>query len=50
MIIRFTKEELEWLVQEPGHWRIREDCPEDVREVLTEKFNRLYSQAGGHMN
>ena len=45
-MIRFTKEELEWLVQEPGHWHIREDCPEDVREVLTEKFRRLYLDLG----
>ena len=45
-MIRFTKEELDWLVQEPGHWHIREDCPEDVREVLTEKFHRLYLDLG----
>ena len=45
-MIKFTEEELEWIVREPLNWHIKDGCPEDIRETLERKLKLLYEEDG----
>lgn len=46
MILRFTEEEMEWIIKEPFNWHIKDGCPNEIAESLERKLRNLYQKDG----
>lgn len=47
MVVHFTEEEKEWIVEEPFNWHIAEGCPEIIAGDLRRKLDLLYASSEG---
>lgn len=45
MTIIFTEAEKEWIDREPFDWKVKEGCPEEIRESIEEKLKLLYNDS-----
>ena len=41
MVMRFTEQEQKYILFELGGWKVKEDCPKDVREKLERKIQMI---------
>ena len=46
MTIMFTEQELKWIDKELFNWKLKEGCPESIREDLEQKLKMLRERKG----
>ena len=42
MTIIISEEEMEWIDKKPFAWKIKDGCPEKIKEALEKKLDYLY--------
>lgn len=47
MTVIFTEEEKEWIIIEKFNWHIADNCPEDMKKVISEKLRKLNGEKHG---
>ena len=46
MYLIFTDEEQKYIEKEPFKWRVKKDCPRDLKHTIRRKLEALNSQEG----
>jgi len=41
VIVFFSREKYEWIIQEPFNWLIKKDCPDNLRKDIENKLDLL---------
>lgn len=49
MIVILSEEEMEWIDKTPFAWKIKNGCPEKIKEVLQKKLELMYKNTEENM-
>jgi hypothetical protein len=40
--VNFSDAEKRYIIAEKGNWRVSDDCPDKLKELLVQKINNIY--------